>query len=291
MSKKVIPALIALVVAIAWLFSAFLSFPVFAIAVSIIAAIGVYEIEHALGVKNKIFMALTLIYTAAGPILANYADLVTLPFSAILTVYIIAIMTMMVICHESMDFKSTASSVLMSICLQYGFSCVIYLRDIYKLDVSLFAEKKSYGIFFLLFSFFCSWLTDAMAFFAGSLLGKHKMCPKISPNKTIEGAIGGVVCNTLLTIVLLAVFRHFFQIEVGYVFTAVMSVLLSVISIFGDLAASVIKRQNGIKDFGNLLPGTGGVMDRFDSSLFVIPLTFVIVSMLVKYGAGHFIFY
>ncbi len=290
MSKKVIPALIALVVALLWLSSAFVAIPIFAICVSIIAAIGVYEIEHALGVKNKGFMAITLLFTAAGPIVANYIEHINLPAAALITVYVVAILTMMVIKHDNMEFKSTATGILMSICLHYGFSCVVYMRDIYKTDETLFAGKQSYGMFFLLFSFFCCWMTDAMAFFAGSLLGKHKMCPKISPNKTIEGAIGGVLCNALLCLVLLAVFRHFFHLQVGYIFIFIIAVILSVISIFGDLAASVIKRQNGIKDFGNLLPGTGGVMDRFDSSLFVIPLLYITVDSLIKYNLGHLIF-
>ena len=290
MSKKVIPALIALVVALLWLSSAFLPVHIFAICVSVIAAIGVYEIEKALGVKNKAFMAITLLFTAAGPLIANYADQIQLPVAAIMTFYIIVILTMMVIKHENMDFRSTAAGALMSVCLQFGFSCVVYMRDVYKLNASMFDGKKSYGMFFLLFSFFCCWMTDAMAFFAGSLMGKHKMCPRISPNKTIEGAIGGVLSNALLCMILLAVFRHFFKLEVGFVFTFVVAVILSVISIFGDLAASVIKRQNGIKDFGNLLPGTGGVMDRFDSSLFVIPLLYIIIDTLIRYDLGHFIF-
>ncbi len=289
MSKKVIPALIALVFALLWLCSAFLPIPIFAICVSIIASIGVYEIEHALGVKNKGFMSITILFTAAGPIIANYIDHVNLPAAALITVYVVAILTMMVIKHENMDFKSTATGILMSVCLHYGFSCVVYLRDIYTTH-EMFTGKQSYGMFFLLFSFFCCWMTDTMAFFAGSLLGKHKMCPKISPNKTIEGAIGGVLCNGLLCIVMLAVFRHFFHLEVGYAFTFIMALILSVISIFGDLAASVIKRQSGIKDFGNLLPGTGGVMDRFDSSMFVIPLLYITVSTLIEYDLGHFIF-
>lgn len=289
MSKKVVPALIALVVALLWLSSAFVSIPIFAVCVSIIAAIGVYEVEHAMGVKNKGFMAVTMLFTAAGPILANYAEQIKLPVAALMTVYIVAMLTMMVIKHENMEFKSTATGILMSICLNYGFSCVVYMRDIYKADESLFAGKQSYGMFFLLFSFFCCWMTDAMAFFAGSLLGKHKMCPKISPNKTIEGAIGGILCNALLCMVLLAVFRHFFGLQVGYIFTFAIAIILSVISVFGDLAASVIKRQNGIKDFGNLLPGTGGVMDRFDSSLFVIPLLYIAVDTLIKYDLGYLI--
>ncbi len=278
MSKKIIPALIALVVAIAWLACAFVNIPIFALAVSAMAVIGVYEIEKSLGVKNKLFMGLTLAFSAIMPIYANYKDMLAfkLPVAAILVVYIIAILIIMVVKHDNMEFKSTASGTLMSICLGYGFSCVIYLRDVYKLDENMFAGKQSYGMYFLLFAFFCSWMTDTMAFFAGSFFGKHKMCPKISPNKTIEGAIGGVLCNALLCMVMLAIFRHFFLLEVGYIFTFVIAVILSVVSIFGDLAASVIKRQNGIKDFGNLLPGHGGVMDRGDSMLFTLPTAYMV---------------
>ena len=235
-------------------------------------------------------MAMTLLFTAAGPIFADYSDKISIPFAPVFTVYCIVAFIIMVIDHKKMEFKATASAILMSVCLQYGFSCVVYLRDVYTLDAA-FKNKQAYGFFFLLFAFFCSWLTDAMAFFAGSLFGKHKMCPKISPNKTIEGAVGGVVCNTALTLVMLAIFRHFFAIEVGYVFTGIVTVILSVVSIFGDLAASVVKRQNKIKDFGNLLPGTGGVMDRFDSSLFVIPLLYCIVNILITNDLTHFILY
>lgn len=291
MSKKVIPALIALVLALVWLSLSFVSFPVFAIIVGILAAIGVYEVEKSLGVTNKVFMAITLIFTAVGPVLTHFNGQLTVPTTALLCVYIIAILTMLVIRHETMEFKATAASTLISICLQYGFSCIVYLRDIYKLDANVFEGKKSYGMFFLLFAFFCSWMTDSMAFFAGSFFGKHKMHPKISPNKTIEGAIGGVAGNALLSLVMLAVFRHFFDIKVGFIFTACVAVVLSVISIFGDLAASVVKRQNGIKDFGNLIPGTGGIMDRFDSCLFVMPLLYSIISILNQYDAIDLIFY
>ncbi len=290
MSKKVVPALIALIFALAWLSSAFLKFPLFAIIVGIIAAVAVYEVENAIGMKYKPIQIITMLYAAVGPVVANYEVNFTLPSAAISSVYVIAVLIIMVIKHERTDFKNVATSVFSSFCLCFGFTTVIYIRDLYATYPDIFYQKKSYGIFFLLFGFFCSWLTDTMAFFAGSFFGKHKMCPKISPNKTIEGAIGGVIGNTVLCLVMLAVFRHFFSISVGYLFTAIVAIPLSVVSIFGDLAASVIKRQSGIKDFGNLIPGTGGIMDRFDSSLFVLPLLYGIVYFCIEVGATNFIF-
>lgn len=289
MSKKVVPALIALVVALAWLSSAFVSFPIFSVIIGIVAAVGVYELESSVGFTYKPLQIITLLAAAAGPIAADFPQL-QLPFAAIATVLVIAILIIMVAKHDKIEFKALGSSLFATVCISYGFTCIVHIRDLYESYPSVFDNKKSYGMFFLLLAFFCSWLTDAMAYFAGSFFGKHKMCPKISPNKTVEGAVGGVIGNTLLTLVLLAVFRHFFDIEIGYVFTAVVCIILSVISIFGDLAASVIKRQNKIKDFGNLIPGTGGIMDRFDSSLFVMPLLYTIIRLFVENDMSQILF-
>ncbi len=290
MSKKVVPALIALVIALAWLCSAFVPFPVFAIIVGIVAAIAVYEVENAIGMKFKPIQIITMLYAAAGPIVANFINKINFPFAAVTTLFVVTILILMVIKHDKNKFQTVATSVFASICLSYGFSTVVLIRDLYTTYADVFSNKKPYAVFFLLLSFFCAWMTDAMAFFAGSFFGKHKMCPNISPNKTIEGAIGGVLSNAILTLVLLTIFRHFFDVQVGYLFTALVSIVLSVVSIFGDLAASVIKRQSGIKDFGNLIPGTGGIMDRFDSALFVLPLLYGIIKVCIENGASNFIF-
>ena len=110
------------------------------------------------------------------------------------------------------------------------------------------------------------------------LLQSH-FSPVISPKKTIEGAIGGVIGTAVINVILFFVFRSFFDLSKGITLPAIIifSVCLSVISIFGDLAASTIKRHHGIKDFGNLLPGHGGVMDRFDSSCFVFPVLYSLI--------------
>ena len=119
--------------------------------------------------------------------------------------------------------------------------------------------------------------TDICAYFSGMFLGKHKLCPELSPKKTVEGAIGGVLGSTILSLA----FGYFYLIQHldmswGLALTIILSlsILGSVISQLGDLAASAFKRQMEIKDYGNLIPGHGGILDRFDSVIFVAPFVF-----------------
>ena len=116
-------------------------------------------------------------------------------------------------------------------------------------------------------------------------MGKHKLCPKISPKKSVEGAIGGVAGAVLLNVLLLFVFKRFLDGGAGFTYpvVVVLSVILSIVSMFGDLAASTIKRNFGIKDFGKLLPGHGGIMDRFDSALFVLPVLYSAIYIVNKF--------
>ena len=120
--------------------------------------------------------------------------------------------------------------------------------------------------------------TDIMAYFTGYALGKHKLCPKISPKKTIEGSVGG----TLGSIILCGIFGFFFARPL-LVHCLIIGLLGGVISQFGDLTASVFKRKMGIKDYGNLIPGHGGILDRFDSVLFTGPLVYyyICIAMMI----------
>jgi phosphatidate cytidylyltransferase len=114
--------------------------------------------------------------------------------------------------------------------------------------------------------------SDTFAYFSGKLFGKHKLYPEVSPNKTIEGAIGGIIGCTILSLI----FFDYLRIN-KYIYIIIFSVSASVFSMAGDLTASKIKRENGIKDFGNMLPGHGGILDRFDSVLFVAPTVYYFV--------------
>ena len=117
---------------------------------------------------------------------------------------------------------------------------------------------------------FSAFGTDIFAYFTGYALGKHKLCPKISPKKTIEGSIGGILGSMLLC----GLFGWFAAGGVYFMHTLAIGALGGVISQAGDLTASVFKRKMGIKDYGNLIPGHGGVLDRFDSVLFTAPLVY-----------------
>ena len=119
--------------------------------------------------------------------------------------------------------------------------------------------------------------TDVMAYFAGVALGKHKLCPSISPKKTIEGSIGGILGSVIICGAFGAVFAKEYLIH-----CLILGLLCGVFSQFGDLTASIFKRKMGIKDYGNLIPGHGGILDRFDSVLFTAPLVYYYILFVIQ---------
>ena len=108
-------------------------------------------------------------------------------------------------------------------------------------------------------------------------LGKHKLAPKISPKKTLEGLVGGVVAAVVGMIIFCVILQHFFGFSYNIAAACVYGLLGSLAGVFGDLSFSVIKRQTGIKDYGNLIPGHGGILDRFDSTIFIAPLVEILM--------------
>lgn len=119
--------------------------------------------------------------------------------------------------------------------------------------------------------FLISWGTDTFAYLFGIIFGKHKLCPSISPKKTIEGALGGIFGS----LILLNLFNYF-VLKNNIVFVTLSGIILSIVAQIGDLFASKIKREMGIKDFSNIIKGHGGFLDRFDSIIFVTPLVYIV---------------
>lgn len=137
------------------------------------------------------------------------------------------------------------------------------------------------GKFYILVAFLLSMVADSGAYFVGRACGKHKLAPIVSPKKTVEGAVGGVVCNIVfLCLYTLLPNKCFGFTQVNYFYAAIYGVLGAVASIVGDLTLSVVKRQVGIKDYGNLIPGHGGILDRFDSTMLVAPLTELLILLI-----------
>ena len=144
-----------------------------------------------------------------------------------------------------------------------------------------------YGEILYLFVFLCAWMSDASAYFVGTFLGKHKLIPKISPKKTVEGAIGAVICTTLACIGFGAIVEALRpDVVANYVVLGVLGAVLSVISQMGDLWASLIKREYNVKDYSNLIPGHGGVFDRFDSVLSVCTVLLIVCSVIPPFTAA-----
>ncbi len=137
------------------------------------------------------------------------------------------------------------------------------------------------GNYYIWLIFLCSWGCDTCAYCVGMLLGKHKMAPILSPKKSVEGAVGGVVGAALLTVLYGFVFQKNMGLTVSEIWVmAAISAAGALVSMVGDLAASAIKRNYEIKDYGKLIPGHGGILDRFDSVIFTAPLIFFLVCYL-----------
>lgn len=137
------------------------------------------------------------------------------------------------------------------------------------------------GAFLVWLIFLCSWGCDTCAYCVGILLGKHKMSPVLSPKKSVEGAVGGVVGAALLGALYAAVVGKYLQAEDQIVIYAVICGIGALISMVGDLAASAIKRNHEIKDYGTLIPGHGGILDRFDSVIFTAPVIYYLASVFI----------
>ena len=135
------------------------------------------------------------------------------------------------------------------------------------------------GLYYLGGAMILCAVTDVAAYLIGRSLGKHKLIPSVSPNKTVEGAVGGIVFAVLIMLLLGIGMEHWQLIQISYPRLAVYSAIASVAGQFGDLCMSSVKRVCGIKDFGNIFPGHGGMLDRFDSQLMVVSFTVLYCSL------------
>ena len=140
------------------------------------------------------------------------------------------------------------------------------------------------GVTYLSFSMMVSIFTDVFALIFGRLLGKRKLAPRISPNKTLEGAIFGTTLTIVIMLPLEYLFSRISGFEVDYLNLVLLSFFASVAGQFGDLSASVIKRMGGRKDYSDLIPGHGGILDRFDSMIFAIPIVYVLVNLGLRFA-------
>ena len=174
--------------------------------------------------------------------------------------FLCALFGEMLAAHANLSFRTVCAAIFAGVVIPYLLGALIRLRVMEN------------GKFFILAAFVLTMVPDSGAYFAGRAFGKHKLCPVISPHKTVEGAVGGVVSTVIFMLVYALVLQLGFSFRINYLYAVIYGVLGAGASMLGDLTFSVIKRQAKIKDYGSLLPGHGGILDRFDSTTVVAPL-------------------
>ena len=220
----------------------------------------IYELYRAVGIKNK------LLYVASSAValilsfvkIPGYEYIVILLFAASLSLFLY-LMTKV----KSLNAIKPWIAVCIAVMLAFFFKCMSGIR------------AMDNGVYLLGMTILVPVITDIFAYFIGKGCGKHKLAPVISPKKTIEGSIGGTAYAVALLALIATVLRTTNVLSVNYGTLITYLILASVVGQFGDLALSSIKRIAGIKDYGKLLPGHGGILDRFDSLLFVLPFTYL----------------
>lgn len=165
---------------------------------------------------------------------------------------------------------------IVDIAITFFGMCYIVL---FLMFAPIIKENIKDGKILIWFVFLSSWGTDIFAYLIGKAIGKHKFT-KISPKKSIEGCIGGVVGATVIILVYTIVCNNIFEMNISYLYAVFIAVLLSFVSQIGDLAASSIKRYCDIKDYSNLIPGHGGMLDRIDSVIFALPFAYFLLMLL-----------
>ncbi len=235
-------------------------------AVMIIGVMGLYEFYKATGLSGKkILCALGYLGAIAIPLLREFVNpALYLPLGY---VFMLLIFVCMLICHKTVSVNDAGMVIFSLIYIPFFLTQLIYIRGM------------GGGEFLIWIPFIGAFATDTFAYFAGVFLGKHKLCPNISPKKTIEGSIGGTIGVVLIMLLYGYILNRSFGLEVNYVSLGILGALCAIISQIGDLTASIIKRKYGIKDYGSLFPGHGGILDRLDSVIAVAPLVYIYLAV------------
>lgn len=282
MKQRVITAvvLLALLAVVVWQINT----PVLVLVIAFLAAVAANEIMRCAKVENTFIRVVATGYAACVPFFASAKALTPWVSEAVWgkvigavpgVVYLIALVVVLLLAmlkgYAYTTFEDVAVSVFAGALVPFGFSVFIRLRDMFQI--------KQFGIYLIFYGLICALATDSGAQLAGMAFGKHKMSPNISPKKTVEGAIGGLIFSLILNAVAMILYNRLADFKMDeFAVTVLLAACLPVsfLGMMGDLSASVLKRNFGVKDFGKIFPGHGGVMDRFDSSMFTLPVTYAL---------------
>lgn len=253
----------------------------------IVFSIAISEIYNAFKDGNVVYFVPILFLFGSCVMIRPYLMISPMILMSLL---VVAFVMLVVFNFTDMQFKAIASGML------YGLYVLFGLYSIARLKIVMPFDNFGWdGAFLFVLSGAIAWGGDVMAYFGGYFFGKHKLAPKLSPKKTIEGAVGGVLGSIFFAIAMFLIYIYVKPIveNSGIAYTLSISKLAivviiaaigSMLGILGDLFASAIKRQCGIKDYGYIMPGHGGVLDRFDSILLVTPFISVVADFIVLNG-------
>lgn len=282
MKQRVITAvvLLALLAVVVWQINT----PVLVLVIAFLAAVAANEIMRCAKVENTFIRVVATGYAVCVPFFASAKALTPWVSQAVWgkvigavpgVVYLIALVVVLLLAmlkgYAYTTFEDVAVSVFAGALVPFGFSVFIRLRDMFQIE--------QFGIYLIFYGLICALATDSGAQLAGMAFGKHKMSPNISPKKTVEGAIGGLIFSLILNAVAIILYNRLADFKMDeFAVTVLLAACLPVsfLGMMGDLSASVLKRNFGVKDFGKIFPGHGGVMDRFDSSMFTLPVTYAL---------------
>ena len=238
-----------------------------AIVFGVLMAIGAYELIYRTGLVKHPRLVIYSALMAFGVTMWSYFGAAHAYGVLGVLLFLIVLFSEMMHDHIKVRVAMLGECVFAGVIVPYLLSAVI----------RILAMKV--GRYMVLLPFAVACLNDAGAYFVGLRFGKHKLAPVVSPNKTIEGVLGGLAAS-VLGMLIYALVLFFLDFRVNFLLAIVYAVLGSGIGVFGDLCFSAIKRQTGIKDYGDLIPGHGGVLDRFDSMMTVAPLIEVLLLVL-----------
>lgn len=280
MKTRIVTAVVGLAVLAVVL--VFFDTALFDLVLAAICLIGIHEVFSAMGFGKKqwyLFAAaipFTLLLMLSASQMAR-ALLLPVGFLTVLFYNICLIAN-----SRTLDFGKMSGLLYFSGVILYCFYSLIYLKR--RLPMAQYGYD---AIFFILLILCFAWGGDTSAYFAGRAFGKHKLAPVVSPNKTVEGAVGGIIGSMVVGLVATVLYSiptgSFTTLTVNvtmrhYLIIAVMGAVASVLGILGDLFASAVKRQAGIKDYGTIFPGHGGILDRFDSVMFIAPFVTMVIT-------------
>lgn len=259
MSQRVITAVIALIFFIPIVYVGGLVLELLA---AVLAVIGVYELFKMKGLSLFSFEGIVAACGALFLVLPinNWFFFLPIKTNNFMLFYLVVLVLLasMVFSHNTYTFDEAAFPVLVSLYVGTGFQNFVLARQA--------------GLTVLLYALFIVWATDIGAYMIGRQIGKTPLAPDISPNKTIEGSVGGLICAVIVSLLFLLAFPAKYYFTYGTVTMLLLTLVFSAAGQLGDLVESAYKRHYNVKDSGNILPGHGGILDRFDSLLFVFPL-------------------